>query len=478
MPRIIAASLSVLLLAAAPSLAAETVGPSVGERVDAVFADYNRSDSPGCAVGVYRNGEILETRGYGMAALEQRVAIGSLTVFDIGSTSKQFTAASIALLAQDGKLSLDDNVRVYIPELPEYEHPITIRHMLNHTSGLRDYIGLMLLAGVDIDDVTGSDDALAIITRQRALNFQPGSEWLYSNSGYFLASVIVERVSGKSLREFARARIFEPLGMRHTQYRDDYRLVIPNRASAYAPRTDGGYAIDMSNWQQVGDGAVFTTVEDLLRWDRNFYEPRVGGQRLPEDLLTMGVLNDGETLDYALGLVHGEYRGLPTVSHGGSWGGYRAELLRFPGEHFSVAVLCNLATTNPSRLAQEVADIYLEDRLAPAPTVHAAERPTGEPTGLEHGDVARPTEAELRAYTGRFYSPELDASYEVRLEDKALRLVPPGSGEPVELAPLLRDLFHGDDMRLRFQPGGEQASGFLLDLGRVRGLVFERAASE
>lgn len=477
MPRIIATSLLVLLLAAAPPHAAEAQEPSVGQRVDAVFADYNRSDSPGCAVGVYRNGEILETRGYGMADLEQRVAIGSRTVFDIGSTSKQFTAASIALLAQDGKLSLDDNVREYIPELPEYEHPITIRNMLNHTSGLRDYIELMLLAGVDIDDVTGSDDALAIITRQRALNFEPGSEWLYSNSGYFLASVIVERVSGKSLREFAEARIFEPLGMRHTQYRDDYRLVIPNRASAYAPRPDGGYAIDMSNWQQVGDGAVFTTVEDLLRWDRNFYEPRVGGQRLSEDLLTAGVLNDGETLDYALGLFHGDYRGLPTVSHGGSWGGYRAELLRFPEEHFSVAVLCNLATTNPSRLAREVAGIYLEDRLGPAPAAHAVERSV-EPTGLEHVDTVRPTQAELRAYTGRFYSPELDAAYEVRLEDEALRLVPPGGGEPVELAPLLPDSFQGDGMRLRFQPGGEQASGFLLDLGRVRGLVFERAASE
>jgi hypothetical protein len=414
----------------------------------------------------------------------------------------------------------------------------------------------MLLAGVDIDDVTGSVEALAIITRQRALNFAPGSEWLYSNSGYFLASVIVERVSGKSLREFAEARFFEPLGMRHTQYRDDYRLVIPNRASAYAPQPGGVYAIDMSNWQQVGDGAVFTTVEDLLRWDRNFYAPRVGGQRWLEDLLTAGVLDDGETLDYALGLFHGEYRGLPTVSHGGSWGGYRAELLRFPDEHFSVAVLCNLATTNPSRLAREVADIYLDDRLAPTPATHGAERPTvelpvaalqsragtyleagsggvrvveleagaltlhafgmaldllplsetefaatgvpvdlmlrfapgepgrlvemleGESTEFERIKTVRPTAAELRSYTGRFYSPELEATYRVRLEGEALRLVPPGSGEPIRLDPLLRGSFHGDGMRLRFQRVGEDVSGFLLDLGRVRGLVFERAPSE
>ena len=540
------------LAAACLSFAAQASGSTPGQRLDAVFADYNHSDSPGCAVGVYRNGDVLEARGYGMADLEQGVAIGPRTVFDIGSTSKQFTAASIALLAQDGELSLDDDVRQFVPELPAYGHTITIRHLLNHTSGLRDYIELMLLAGVDIDDVTGGDEALAIIARQRQLNFAPGTEWLYSNSGYFLASVIVERVSGKTLPDFAAARIFEPLGMRHTLYRDDYTLVIPQRASAYAPLPGGGYAIDMSNWQQVGDGAVFTTVEDLLRWDRNFYEPRVGGERLLHDLLTAGVLDDGETLDYALGLFHGEHRGLPTVSHGGSWGGYRAELLRFPDQRFSVAVLCNVARSNPSGLARQVADIYLEERLGPAPegsapesagielpetalrklagtyqdtengavqvleladgalqlqafgrTVallavsqtgfvaadlpielslnfdralpgHFVETLQGEETVFARVDVVEPTSAELRASVGRFYSPELDASYEVRLEGEALRLVPPGSGDATELSPLERGAFHGGGMRITFEYGDGQADGFLLDLGRVRGLVFKR----
>ena len=534
------------------SVAAQASGSTPAQRLDAVFADYNRSDSPGCAVGVYRDGEILEARGYGMADLEQGIAIGPRTVFDIGSTSKQFTAASIALLAQDGELSLDDDVREYIPELPAYGQTITIRHLLNHSSGLRDYIELMLLAGVDIDDVTDGDEALEIITRQRALNFAPGSDWLYSNSGYFLASVIVERVSGKTLPEFAAERIFVPLGMRHTLYRDDYTLVIPQRASAYAPRPGGGYAIDMSNWQQVGDGAVFTTVEDLLRWDRNFYQPRVGGERLLADLLTAGALDDGETLDYALGLFHGEHRGLPTVSHGGSWGGYRAELLRFPEEHFSVAVLCNLAGTNPSGLARQVAGIYLEERLGPAPEGSGSDRTAadvpesalrgvtgtyrdpedgtvqvlevadgalqlqafgrtlallpasrteffaanlpielrlrfegaqpgrfvetleGEETVFLRVETVEATQAELRASVGHFYSPELDATCEVRLESGALQLVPPGSGEPVELSPLERGSFHGGGMRLRFQDGDGKAGGFLLDLGRVRGLVFER----
>ncbi|HEU5208116.1 MAG TPA: serine hydrolase domain-containing protein [Longimicrobiales bacterium] len=543
------------LLAPASELAAQDPD-ALHARVDSLFVAYNRTDSPGCALGVYRDGAIAYARGYGMADLEQGVAIGAHTVFDIGSTSKQFTAAALALLEQDGLLSLDDDVREHVPELPDYGRPITIRHLLNHTSGLRDYIGLMTMAGTDIDDVTGDDEALAAIARQHALNFEPGAEWLYSNSGYFLASVIVERVSGRTLPEFARERIFAPLGMRSTLFRDDYRLVIPQRASAYAPEGDGTYAIDMSNWQQTGDGAVFTTVEDLLLWDRNFYEPRVGGRALLDALHTRGRLSSGDTLEYALGLFIDEYRGARTVSHGGSWGGYRAELLRFPDERVSVAVLCNLATTDPSTLAQRVADVYLADRLRAADgavaTSHAEHRAvtmstaqlrrwTGTYQDSASGEVRRvvmrdsvlmleafgrewplvpiaddefradvpvdltfrfdagppvrlhqnlqgssttfraietvsPGVAELRAYAGRFRSDELDATYEVRLEDDALQLVMPGSSPSRTLRPLQRDSFQAGTMVIRFQRSGGRISGFLLDQGRVRGLVFQRTA--
>ena len=546
-------TLAALLVAAVAPLHAQQPGP-LSARVDSLFAAYNRTDSPGCALGVYRDGSIAYARGYGMADLEQGVAIAPHTVFDIGSTSKQFTAAALALLEQDGLLSLDDDVREYVPELPEYDRRITIRHLLNHTSGLRDYIGLMLMAGTDIDDVTGEEDALDAIARQSALNFAPESEWLYSNSGYFLASVIVKRVSGKSLPAFAHERIFEPLGMHNTLFRDDYTLVIPQRASAYTPRQDGGYAIDMSNWQQAGDGAVFTSVEDLLLWDRNFYEPRVGGQQLLDALHTRGMLTSGDTLSYALGLFIDEYRGARTVSHGGSWGGYRAELLRFPEEEFSVAVLCNLATTNPSSLALRVADIYLADRLdAPADRTLAAATDDRAPVALPEaqlqrwtgtyqdrsGDVRRivlqdgalvlsafgqewpltpvsetlfvadapveltfafatdptprmlqtlqgdtttfsaietvnPGVAELRVYTGEYYSDELAATYEVRVEDDALWLVLPGRQQPSRLEPLQRDVFSAGSMRLRFERSGNNITGFELDQGRVRGLVFER----
>jgi CubicO group peptidase (beta-lactamase class C family) len=257
-------------LSLAGHLSAQSSDTSARARLDGVFAAYDRTDSPGCALGVYRDGQVAYTRGYGMANLELGAGITPQSVFDIGSTSKQFTATSILLLARQGKLSLDDDIRKYIPELPNYGKAITIRHILTHTSGLRDYLTLWNLAGVDDADLTTDDDALALIVRQRELNFAPGEQWLYSNSGFFLASIIVKRVSGQSLAQFAAEHIFKPLGMAHTRYNDDHMAIIPNRATGYAPRRGGGFATDMSNFEQTGDGGVQTSVEDLLRWDENF----------------------------------------------------------------------------------------------------------------------------------------------------------------------------------------------------------------
>jgi CubicO group peptidase (beta-lactamase class C family) len=360
------ATLTAAALPAAAQSAPSSDSAALGAATDRVFAEYDRPASPGCALAVYRDGRIVYARGYGAANLELDTPITPRTVFDIGSTSKQFTAMSVLLLAQDGKLSLDDEVRKHVPELPDYGRPITIRHLLHHTSGLRDYLELLALTGARTEDVTGPDDALAIIVRQRALNFEPGSEWLYSNTGFFLLSVIVERASGKSLAAFARERIFEPLGMRDTHFHDDHTMVVPRRATGYAPKEGGGVAIEMSDWEQTGDGAVFTTVEDLLRWDENFYSGRIGGRQLLDEMQRTARLNGGKPLSYAAGLWVDHYRGLRTVSHGGSWAGYRAELLRFPDQHLSVACLCNLATADPSTLAQRVADAHLADRMAAA----------------------------------------------------------------------------------------------------------------
>src|SRR6266403_5133863 len=334
--------------------------------VDEVFADLTKAGSPGCALGVYRDGKIIYSKGYGLANLEENVAIKPQSVFDIGSTSKQFSAASILLLEKQGKLSVNDDVRKYIPELPDYGQKITILHLLNHTSGLRDYLTLMELAGINTDSVTIDEDALQMVFRQKALNFAPGSDSLYSNTGFFLLSVIVKRVSGKTLREFAGENIFTPLAMTHTQFRDDHTSLIANRAMAYdAKEKAPGYRLNVSYFEQTGDGAVHTSVEDLLKWDENFYSGQIGGKDFLTEVQEQGKLNTGKVLDYAKGLFIQDYRGLHTVSHGGSWGGYRAELLRFPDQHFSVACLCNLGNAGPSGRARQVADIYLGSLMKP-----------------------------------------------------------------------------------------------------------------
>lgn len=332
------------------------------KEVDKLFSPWDKTTSPGAALAIIKDGQIIYKRGYGMAKLEDELVMTPSKVFDIGSVSKQFTAACIAMLALEGKLSLDDNVRKYIPELPSYERPITIRHLLHHTSGLRDYNALLSLAGFRPDsDCPNVEEALEIICRQKRLNHPPGEEYSYTNTGYFLLGQIVERLSGKSLNQFAQERIFQPLGMKNTLFQDNHNQIIKNRASGYSPEGDG-FRLDMSDWDEVGDGNVYTTVEDLYLWDQAFYNNKLG-RELMDMLLTQGTLNNSEKIDYAFGLIIGNYRGLRTVSHSGSWAGFRASLIRFPDEKFSIICLSNLSTFNPAAISYKIADIYLADKF-------------------------------------------------------------------------------------------------------------------
>jgi CubicO group peptidase (beta-lactamase class C family) len=335
------------------------------DKVDELFATWDRPDSPGCALGIIENGRFVYRRGYGMANLEHEIPISSETVFRIGSTSKQFTAMAIALLAEQEKIPLDDDIRKYLPEMPEYERPVTVRHLIHHTSGIRDYLELMDLAGMREDDFYTNDEAIEMVTRQKALNFAPGDRYLYSNTGYFLLAVILKRASGQSLREFAEENIFKPLGMENTHFHDDHTEIVTHRAAGYSPGAEGGYRIDMTTLDLVGDGSLFTTVEDLFLWDQNFYHNVLGtgGDDLIRQILTPGTLNDGEEQDYAFGLEVGDYKGLKMVSHGGAFVGFRAEMIRFPEQAFSVICLANLNTISPTRLTRQVADIYLVDRF-------------------------------------------------------------------------------------------------------------------
>jgi CubicO group peptidase (beta-lactamase class C family) len=336
------------------------------QKVDQIFAGYDKPGSPGCSLGVIRNGDFVYQKAYGLANLELGVPLSPQSVFYMGSVSKQFTAASVVLAAQQGYLSLDDDVRKYIPELPDYGHAIDLRQMIHQTSGFRDFYALLGLSGRDATDFNSPEGIFKIVVRQRGLNNVPGDEWIYSNTNYFLLGMVVQRATKKSLVEFAAENIFRPLGMSHTLFYDDHTLVVPGRVAAYEPAPHDSFRVDWSTtFAVVGAGGLMSTLDDLLLWDRNFYANRLGKGILVQELQTPGVLNDGNKLSYAMGLVLGKYRGLPVVEHGGALFGYRTELLRFPQQKFSVICLCNVASAVPENLARKVADIYLADELKP-----------------------------------------------------------------------------------------------------------------
>jgi CubicO group peptidase (beta-lactamase class C family) len=358
--------LIVLVLAAVGFAQKIAPPPDAASQVQKIFAPFNHTDSPGCAVGASIDNVTVLNAAYGMADLEHNIALSPDSVFEIGSVTKQFTAAAVLLLAQDGKLSLDDPARKYFPELPDYANMITIRHLLNHTSGLRDWGSVAYIGGWPRGTRANSNaNVLDITIRQKALNYPPGAEWSYTNTGYNLLAMLVGRVSGKSLAEFTRERIFLPLGMTSTEWRDDYQRIVQNRAIAYA-QSDGTVRLEMPFENAHGNGGLLTTVGDMLRWNRNFTEMKVGGPAFVQAQIQQGRLNDGAVISYASGLEVTSHSGLHEVSHGGATAGYRAWLGRFPDQGLSVAVLCN-TTAMHLDIAYAVADVYLASVLPKHP---------------------------------------------------------------------------------------------------------------
>lgn len=453
------AALAAFLLGAAPvplaraQLPAPASAPadSLAARVDALFAPWNRAGSPGAAVAVVRDGELLYARGYGLANLEYEIPITPATIFHVASVSKHFTTFAVHLLAQEGRLSLDDDIRRYVPEVPDFGRTITLRQLIHHTSGLRDQWELLAMAGWRLDDVITREHILKLVENQRELNFEPGAEHLYSNTGYTLLAEVVARVSGQSFREFTAQRIFRPLGMHATHFHDDHQMIVPNRAYSYAPAPGGGWRAMPLNYATVGATSLFTTVEDLAKWDRNFYTGQVGGHALLERMHARGVLNDGREIPYAHALVWGEYRGLPTVGHGGADAGYRTAFLRFPEQRLTVVVLSNLSSFNAMQLAQQVAEVYLADRMRPA-----------RPPAARAGSLrpVRLPARELGARAGVYANPETDQLRRLELRDGRLVLA---LGPGYELTPVARNRFVAADapawIEIRFEPAGQGNGG-------------------
>ena len=420
----------------------------VAKKVDQFFADDGNVVSPGCALGVIRSGELVYSRGYGFASLEHRVAIDpQRTVFDIGSTSKQFTAAAILLLISEGKLGLDDDLRAHLPEMPDYGRKINIRDLLHHTSGLRDYTVLMTMGtGVHEVDYRSAEDAIALITRQKALNFMPGTHFMYSNTNYFLLARIVERVSGKPFSQFMQERIFVPLGMENTRVATHYDSVVPHLASAYKRAASGGFALFMTNWEHIGESRVLSTVADLVKWDRNFYTPKIGGTWLIDQMQVKGKRSDGVVLGYAGGLFVDRFGGHEAVSHAGNTAGYSAEVFRLPTKKFTVVLLCNNNNEQVSNLARKVAHLYLGDQLNFAPSAALTSAPMG----------ANP-QARLTHFAGTFVERYNQSVRQVEEKDGKLWYVRNERSRSA-LASLGGDQFQvvGSTNKLHFSPSGGQ----------------------
>jgi CubicO group peptidase (beta-lactamase class C family) len=472
---LVSLSLSLLGFAveSAPASAQRALPDTVAAAIDRLFVGYAHSGSPGCAAGVFQGGAVTFSRGYGFADLTHDVPITPATRFTVGSVSKQFTAASIALLAQSGRISLDDDVRKYVPELPAYQTPVRIRDLVHHTSGVRDFWELVDLAGMRPDDGYTVDDMLNLAAHQKGLNFAPGAEYRYSNTGYLLLGEVVKRATGRSLRAFADSAIFRPLGMRATLFLDNHNEIVPGRATAYSPVLSG-FRINVWNNDIVGQGGIVTSIGDLQKWDENFYDARVGGRALVEQLETPGRLTGGGRMTYAFGLTVESYRGMRVVQHTGSTGGYRAALFRFPEAHTSVAMLCNVSTANTGQLALRMADAVLGARLGPADAATARQGAAPAP-GVS---LARGTRD---AVVGRYRSDELlGATWDIAAGDSANQIVVRRArSDPQVLSARGPAEFAGRGggiVVLFDSPLGGKSQGFVVNGNRVSRLRFDRVA--
>lgn len=416
-------------------------------QIDQIFKQWDESGSPGCAVGIYHDDEIIYQNGYGEANLDHGIPNKPETVFYIGSVSKQFAAAAIAILADMEKINLDDDINEYIDEMPEYEESIRIKDLVYHTSGIYDLYSLLSLAGMNVENVLTLDDKVDLISSQSTLNFTPGSDYMYSNSGYTLLNKIIEEASGKTLREFTDEYIFDPLGMDDTHFHDDRTMVVPRRALSYQPDGDSYRMSYISNFEGVGPGGLYTTVRDMQKWDSNFFDNQIEEAPNFYDIMhTPGVLANGDTLDYAFALNLDEHKGQKRYGHGGSFMGFRADYRRFPEHHFSTAVFCNLGNINPSNLTRQIADLYLIE----------------------------PFEEYLGEYTGSYHNSDMDVNYEIKIQDGNLYL-DRDSGPSGEMRYNDPDEYSIGGWSFEFtRDENGEVDGFKASSGRARDVIFNR----
>ncbi len=534
------------------------IDKNIIEAVDNLFKKWDHPDSPGAVVGVIQNGKMLYSKGYGAANLEHNIPNTSKTAFGIASNSKQFTAACIVLLSQQGKLDLNQSLYSLYPDFPEYAKSISITNLLHHTSGMRDYPQIAYLSGLRPNDYFNDDDIMTWVKGQKELNFPTGEEYSYCNSGYWLLGQIVKKVSGLSLGNFAKKELFEPLGMSNTQFFDDNSMIIKEKASGYRPSRSGAFFALLSTQENVGDGGIYTTVEDIKKWDDEFYNQKILNASSWKIMTTQGVLNNGETLTYANGLEIKKHKGLKTIDHGGREPGFWSNIIRFPEQQFTVIVFTNREDANATPLAYRIADIFLKDKLVDEvkrkenkrniktiklsnktlkkfeatywnaekkssrkiflkndtlmfvrgpgsihPLVPIAKnefKVLGTPpfikafvtfvkTGRNYqlkttinGAKSTPFEVytpkvytakDFESFLGRYYSDEIDASYEFKMERGKIRLYINGR-KTVLLRQIRDELFTSPMCDFQFKKSNQKIDGVMISTSRVKNLRFKR----
>jgi CubicO group peptidase (beta-lactamase class C family) len=471
--------LLVFLAFAGNTFYGQTTDNAIDKQIDNLFSNYNRA-TPGVAVAVVRDGKIIFKKGYGAANLEYDIQVTTKTVFQIASVSKQFTAFSIYLLEKQGKISLEDDIRKYVPEVPDFGKTVRIKHLLAHTSGIKDQAALLTLAGWRMDDVTTTQHVLRLISRQKELNFEPGSRYLYSNSGYTLMAEIVKRASGGSFAEFTKKNIFEPLGMTDTQIYDDYERIVKNRADSYELENGAYKKKSLSN---SADGAsnLYTTVEDMAKWVLNFENPKVGDAELIKRFNEPSLLNNGERVVWGIsdgepgfhakGQIHWNYRGLRLLSHGGHAAAFRSFLGRFPDKHLAVIALSNDEHYQNFNTSIKIAEFYLKDDLKPNPITNNAAAPS---------KTAQKPNADLKDFEGRFYNEELDAAYNAKIVNGKLILSHIRHGD-IQLTDAGKDKFSGRiefPVEIEFVRGGNGAvTGFRISNFGAKNVKFDKTGN-
>jgi CubicO group peptidase (beta-lactamase class C family) len=411
-------------------------------KVNKIFEPWSKPDIPGAAVAIVQDGQPLLVKGYGCADLEHNTAITPKTLFNAASLAKQFTAFAVLMLEAKGKLSLDDDVHTYLPEFPDFGHKITVRHLLYHTSGLRDWGGLMLMSGNRMDDVFTSHSILKLILRQKELNFEPGTESVYCNAGYNVLAEIAARTCGQSFKEWTHDNIFIPVGMERTVFKDNPREPIPGTAQSYIRTGDGSFLHALDNEAAPGPGSLFVSAEDMAAWmaviqTERFCAPEIWGR-----MFEKGKLSDGSDVPYAAGLIIGSYKRLPIFHHSGRWAGYRSEMVYFPKQLLAVAILTNNSSVNPTQLSRRIANICLEGRFPPA-----------QPKSALSVDVDDNT---LDAYVGRYW---LRGEQTVMIKRKGNHLFAQISGDlPIKvfLESVNTFAYHIMDAKIQFHRKGQE----------------------